>query len=354
LKLGIPVLLLLAASLGFLARLALAEPVTWLDRNKELIVLAAPLSDDPYYADFFDEIVEFQLAFAKKISAHDRVLVLSDRKSYPRYADQLGEGKVVVAPQDDIWVRDYSPSNAASSTLFRYTSAGQGGGRSGLIDAREVQKTFATWLKSLSFAYAKNFLQNDGGNFVVDGAGNLVVSTKFLHDNHLSRKKARKKRLKVPGIEQVAFIEADEQGGLEHADGVVAFLEPGVLAINSYPDDPDYAANLRADLKAGLPGVQLVELITPYDGSQVYDQRFGSACGLYTNMLVTPLHIYLPQFGIPEDKIAMQQVEAATNKQVIGISSSPVCQMGGGVRCMSWQVHGQEAERLLQALGKSG
>ena len=116
--------------------------------------------------------------------------------------------------------------------------------------------------------------------------------------------------------------------------------------INSYPEDPEYAARLKADLRAGLPGVILHEITTPHDGSEIYDHKFGSACGLYTNMLVTPDRIYLPQFGIPEDIEALNSMRSWTAKQVVPVRSDKVCNMGGGVRCMSWQLRGENAARL--------
>ena len=86
--------------------------------------------------------------------------------------------------------------------------------------------------------------------------------------------------------------------------------------------------------------------------ARFYDDRFGSACGLYTNALVTPNRIYLPQFGIPEDAIALAVVQAATEREVIPVASQMVCHMGGGVRCMSWQLRGENATALLRHLGK--
>jgi agmatine deiminase len=105
---------------------------------------------------------------------------------------------------------------------------------------------------------------------------------------------------------------------------------------------------LKADLRAGLPDVTIHEIVTPYDDSAVYDERFGSACGLYTNALVTPDRIYLPQFGIPEDEIAINQVRAATAREVVPVPSHQVCAMGGGIRCMSWQLRGENAKLLLE------
>ena len=109
----------------------------------ELIVLAAPATNDPYYSTVAGDIFDFHVAYARQIANHDRVLVLTDEKSYSRYAAALGEGRVAVAPMADIWARDYGLSNASDPTMFRYTAAGQGGGARGQGDAGEVQGQFA-------------------------------------------------------------------------------------------------------------------------------------------------------------------------------------------------------------------
>lgn len=130
----------------------------------------------------------------------------------------------------------------------------------------------------------------------------------------------------------------------------MSFIGPNALIINEYPEDPDYAAVLRADLQAGLPDVEIHTIPTPYDGSDLYDERFGSACGLYTNALVTPNRIYLPQFGIAEDAEVFALVQSLSDREVIPIPSSGVCYMGGGLRCMSWQLRGVSAQRLADYL----
>lgn len=317
------------------------------ESNKELIVLAAPPDGDDYYADVRSSIYDFHISYAHQIASRDNVLILSGSDDYAAYVEDLGRDKVLNVGMLDIWMRDFSPLNAINPVMFRYTAAGQGGGRSGQSEADYVQETLAEFIYAAAGGLQESDLLNDGGNFVDDYAGNAVLSRKFLRDNNLSEAEARTLLKQVAGVKQVAFIEADEQGGLEHADGVVAFVGENILVINSYPEDPDYAADLKADLEAGLPGVVLHEIVTPYDGSRVYDERFGSACGLYTNMLVTPLRIYLPQFGIPEDAEALASVKSWTDREVVPVQSSQVCMMGGGVRCMSWQTRGAFAEAIL-------
>jgi len=254
----------------------------------------------------------------------------------------------MVAPMGDIWARDFTLSNASNPVMFRYTAAGQGGGAAGQREADAVQEQFALFAEQAGLSFGVTDLLNDGGNFVDDNAGNVVVSRKFLRDNLFTEDQARAALRRLPGIAHVAFIESDEQGGLEHADGVVAFVDINTLIVNSYAEDPAFACKLRADLERGLPGVVIHEIVTPHDGARVYDERFGSACGLYTNALVTPHRIYLPQFGIPEDEIALRQVRAATRREVVPVPSQMVCHMGGGVRCMSLQLRGANAAALLK------
>lgn len=313
----------------------------------DLIVLASPMSNDPYYSEVKEDIIDFQLAFAKLIEKPDEVLILTDKDLYNDYVKSFDPEKVVIAPISDIWMRDFSLTNPSDPVLFRYTAAGQGGGTYGQIKADEVQEKLLETLRQADLSYKETDLLNDGGNFVEDYEGNAVVSKKFLRDNHLTEKQGRNKIREIARLNHVAFIEADEQGGLEHADGVVSFIDSNTLIINSYPDNPEYSKQLKEDLKKGLPGVKIYEVVTPYDSSKIYDTRFGSACGLYTNALVTQDYVYLPQFGIAEDTVALEQVRNVTSRKVVPVPAHQVCHMGGGVRCMSWQVRGKNATQLL-------
>ena len=329
-------------------------PMISLTAKAELIVLASPQSEDTYYAKMVDDIFDFHINYAKQIIKNgDKVLILTDKYLYPDYVKAIGQNHVVIAPMQDIWMRDFSSANPDQPTLFRYTAAGQGGTKKAQAISDDVQSDFKLYSQKAGLKFIQTQLLNDGGNWVEDGFGNVVISTKFLSDNRLSEKVAREKLIALTNAKHIAFIDADEQGGLEHADGVVSFVDQNTLVMNTYPEDPDYTKKLKADLIRGIPNIKIHEIITPYDGSQIYDKKFGSACGLYTNMLVTPEHIYFPQFGIKEDSVALQQIRVITKRKVIPVQSNHVCHMGGGVRCMSWQLRGENAELLLNYVNKT-
>ncbi|MEO0961654.1 MAG: agmatine deiminase family protein [Pseudomonadota bacterium] len=327
-------------ALFFVGSPAMAE-----DAKGQLILLAAPELDSPYYAGEVDAIIDFHIEFAKRIAAPDRVLVLAGADTVDRYEEALGSDRVTTAAMGDVWARDFGIMDAGRNVMVRYTAAGQIGTDAGQGDdgmgqfyADEVQEALAEFLEESGVDFGDSDLLNDGGNWVYDGAGHAVVSTKFLADNQMSETEARAALRSLTGASEIAFVEADDVGGLEHADGMVSFIDDGVLLVNDYGDSPDYENKLLADLKRGLPSVAIHTIVAPYDDSNIQDERFGSACGIYTNALVTHHAVYLPQFGVAEDAQALEAVQALTDKQVIPVPSQGVCHLGGGVRCMSSQI----------------
>ncbi|MEM8785084.1 MAG: agmatine deiminase family protein [Pseudomonadota bacterium] len=337
-----------------------SESASGVEAKGEVILMAAPRLDDPYYAEWSEAIIAFQIGLAKALIGSDRAMIFAGEDTAPRYRDALGEGAVVTAPLEDIWIRDYGPVDPGAGTLTRYTAAGQGGGRVGQHEADHVQSRLLAHFSSKGIALPYRELLNDGGNFVGDGAGSAVISRKALRDNRMDETRARQAFKTALGLQRVAFIEADEQGGLEHADGVVAFAGTDTLLVNAYPGDPDYAADLHADLARSLPGVAIHEVVTAYRPTSFFDDRFGSACGIYTNALVTAAAVYLPQFGVAEDAVALEQVRAALNRPdapgapavpVVPIPSAGVCGLGGGVRCLTSQLTGPLAAKTLSSFG---
>lgn len=93
--------LCLAACGGVDAANGADEEAAMVDAGGELIVVAAPRSGDPYYADQADAIFDFHIAYAKAVEGKDDFLVLTDAETYPRYAKALGEARVAIAPQED-------------------------------------------------------------------------------------------------------------------------------------------------------------------------------------------------------------------------------------------------------------
>jgi agmatine/peptidylarginine deiminase len=60
----------------------------------------------------------------------------------------------------------------------------------------------------------------------------------------------------------------------------------------------------------------------------------------------------MPIFGNTTDDQALQLVRDNTSKTVVPIDAGLVCRMGGSVRCLSWQVVGENAKQLIDAARK--
>lgn len=49
------------------------------------------------------------------------------------------------------------------------------------------------------------------------------------------------------------------------------------------------------------------------------------------------------------EKEALELIRANTDKEVVEINAEKVCPMGGSVRCLTWQLAGENAEKLITA-----
>ena len=138
-----------------------------LPAKAELIILATPPQSDDYYQEVLPDIFDFHISYAKQIIKHgDQVLILSNDDLYDDYVDALGADHVARAEMLDIWMRDFTTSNAEHPVMFRYTAEGQGGDQG---QADEVQEVLAETLVQLGWSFDESDWLNDGGNFVEDG-----------------------------------------------------------------------------------------------------------------------------------------------------------------------------------------
>ncbi len=89
---------------------------------------------------------------------------------------------------------------------------------------------------------------------------------------------------------------------------------------------------------------------------------FDSACGLHINTLATDDYLYVPTFGddpnrqsVDLDNRVLQAMRSSgTSKRIVPVPIPyEVCRMGGNVRCLSWQVKGDVAIKLVNAARRS-
>ena len=311
--------------------------------DRTLIVLAAPPAGDSYYRPLRAEILDFQVAYAKSILGRDNVVVLGDRRTLRRLARELPEDILLEAPMRDIWMRDFTPVAPADPVLFRYAAAAQGGRQA---DADRVQNGFLRFAKRHGLVFRRAPWILDGGNVVDNGRDRAIVTDRFLADNRLDKPQAvvlLREQLKV---EQVAILPAHPDDRLGHADGMAAFIGSNTVAISRYAGESTEA--VRQELEAAFQGVRIVEIETVF-ADDAFDPEYGSARGIHVNATVTDRFIYLPVFGMETDARALRSIREATDKEVVPIHAEKVAPLGGSVRCLSGQMSGENARKLIEA-----
>jgi len=313
--------------------------------DKMLIVLVAPLVEDNYYATHFDQIVDFQTAFAKAIIGKDNVVVIVNNRNKKFYKDKLPGDVLLTANIEDIWIRDFSTVNPFNPVQFKYTS----NKHVTESDAVKIQKSFSNFANRLGIVREKSDYYLDGGNVVDNYSGRIITTTRFLDDNNFSVSEAKQVLMNLLNANEVAIIEPDEED-LAHSDGMVCWIEEDILLLNDYSViDRKLRSSVLQELHNSFPGIKIIEVPIPEEPiAQKTNKGFVSACGINVNAVVTNSFIYVPVFNMPHDNAVLNTIRKNTTKTVIPLNAEGVCELGGSARCLSWQLTGENAEKLIK------
>ena len=312
--------------------------------DKMFLVLSAPSIHDPYYKSAFQRIVDFQINYAKSILGNDNVVILVDEDTKPFFTGKVPEDILLVDDVRDIWMRDFTTVNPKQPVQFSYTWASMSQKQS-----QDVQKSFSRFADRYKIQRAKTDLMIDGGNLVDDYAGRVITTTRFMEDNELSYDEAKQELKTALGAREVAILEPDEEV-LAHSDGMVSWVDKNTLLVNDYSKIPSFRTVVMDELKASFPSAKIVEVPVEYKTNPKGQwDGFESACGVNLNSTVTYNNIYVPTFNMPHDQKALRIIKQNTTKKVIPINAESVCPMGGSVRCLTWQVTGENAVKLITA-----
>lgn len=320
------------------------EPTNVSDPDRMLLVLSAPSIHDDYYAEAFDQIVQFQIDYTNRIIGKDNVVLIVDADTKHFFKNELPADAILVADVFDIWMRDFTTVNPLNPVQFRYTSASMT-----QQESQEVQGSFNDFANGLSVQRATTQLLIDGGNIVDNYNGKVITTTRFLEDNNLTMEQGKTELQNLLGATEVAIIEPDEDV-LAHSDGMVSWIDDNVLLVNDYSEDAGFRDTVMAELQQSFPNSTILEVPVDYatNAPGVWE-GFESACGVNLNATVTHKYIYVPTFGMAHEAEALQTIRANTSKTVVEVDAQNVCPMGGSVRCLTWQLAGGNAEKLIEA-----
>lgn len=316
--------------------------------DKMLLVLSAPSIHDDYYKKVFQRIVDFHINYAKAIMGNDNVVVIVDEDTKSYYEKKLPADVLLTADVHDIWMRDFTTANPLKPVQFTYTWASMT-----KAESKDVQNSFSKFADQYDIKRRSTELLIDGGNIVDNYAGKVITTTRFMTDNKLTYTEAKEELKELLGATEVAIIEPDDEV-LAHSDGMVSWVDANILLVNDYADDPAFKEKVMNELHSSFPLTTIIEVpfkIKPNPPGQWDD--FETACGINLNATVTFNNIYVPVFNMPHDQNAVNTIKQHTTKKVISVNAEGVCPMGGSVRCLTWQLAGDNAAKIIEAARKN-
>jgi agmatine deiminase len=309
-----------------------------------LVLTVAPSVAAGHYRQFFDELVGFLGRLVEASHPDDLVLVVVDPDTRPLIGDRIPAGNLLAGSIPDIWVRDFGPVRTAAGTFkFRY--------RPDYLDphhARTIEDAFMLWFDTVGLEAELIELVLDGGNFVYNGADSAIVTERILRDNpsHSRQEICREMGTRL-GLARLVIIPEGPREKTGHADGMVVWLSEELLGVARF-QEPIRSGVLRA-LEKALPGVTLVEL--PFAPTGEMWEGWLSAGGVYVNALSTDNALYLPQFGLEADLEALRAYRSHASRQVIPVRTGQEVRLGGSIRCLTWEISGPEAHRVIESRG---
>jgi agmatine deiminase len=272
--------------------------------------------------------------------------MLADKDTMPYLLGRLPDDVLLEAEVPDIWVRDFSSSVPSKMVQFVYKPCYLKNS-----EASFIQNGFVSFAESFGLHFEHSQLILDGGNIVDNNRDKAVITERVLADNSKLSTETVIAQLKAStGITHLVIIPEEAGDTTGHADGMVMWLSENILAVNRY-DEP-FRTRVMTALQDGLPGVAIVETPNGYLPDTGRWKGFLSACGLNINSITTNSFLYVPVFGTATDDDFLETVRRYSDKKVETVNAKNVCFMGGSVRCLSWQVTGDNARKLIEAARK--
>jgi agmatine deiminase len=275
------------------------------------------------------------------IDQESNVVYISDRLEgrFPALADGLrqilaGRGGTlrVIGGTRDIWCRDYMPVQVAPGEFVQFRYAPDY-----LRDYQDLI-THPDDIEPITVVErcADSEIVLDGGN-VVGWGSRCIVTDKVIKENPAHGRDELIGRLKgLLGVDDLIVIPKEPYDVVGHADGVVRFLDGGLVAVNDYSEvAPRYGKRLTSILRrAGLGWVEL-----PYRPEEANGGDIPSAVGCYANFLMVRGLTIVPVYGRKEDDRACRVIEENTNGMaIVPLNCSDVAREGGVLNCISWTI----------------
>ena len=284
-------------------------------------------------------------AFAESVHAAgkgENVRLLAAHEGAAESARKLAPfAEVIVEPFGDIWLRDTGPIVLGSGAKRRAQGFGFNGwgGKYDLQGDLDIGERLA---KAAGLPFDKADWVLEGGAIDGDGSGTVITTEQCLlnpNRNSLTREQVEARLLDDLGFERVVWLGSgllnDHTDG--HVDNLARFVAPGRVAIpTAANDDPNAAVYKDAARRLANAKLDIVTLPSP---GRITDEDGGIIPASYMNFYIGNAAVIVPQYGAPNDRAAVEVVQALFPDRVaIGLRADHILTGGGSFHCISQQV----------------
>jgi agmatine deiminase len=284
-------------------------------------------------------------AFAEALHARgkgERVRLVAAHEGAAESARRLAPfADVIVEPFGDVWLRDTGPIVLGSGNDRRAQGFGFNGwgGKYELEGDQDIGERLAS-AAGLLFSRADWILE--GGAIDHDGSGTVITTEQCLlnpNRNTLTREETEERLSRDLGFGRVVWLGSgllnDHTDG--HIDNLARFVAPGRVAIpTSAKDDPNEAVYKDAARRLADARLDVVTLPSP---GRVLDEDGDVIPASYMNFFIGNAAVVVPQYGVPNDRAAVDVVQALFPDRVaIGLRADHILTGGGSFHCISQQV----------------
>lgn len=281
--------------------------------------------------------------------------------------------RVLDIETNDSWARDIGPTFVETDGVIKGTDwkfNAWGGDFDGLYLNYDEDDAFAKKFCELTGYETideRDFVL-EGGSIHTDGEGTLLVTEACLlskgRNPQMSKEQIEERLKETLGVSKVIWlphgINGDETN--EHVDNICCFVKPGEVLMSWTDDmsDPQYEMcmeNMRVfenvtDSKGRkitvhkLPLPAIPVTITEHDAAgYVYEEgedmrEVGEKLAAsYANFYITNKHVIVPQFGDPNDGVAVDILtKLFPEREVYPIQARSIIVGGGNIHCITQQI----------------
>jgi agmatine/peptidylarginine deiminase len=260
-------------------------------------------------------------------------------KLYPEYTDFYFDFKAKTEQfhtveklcLPDVWLRDFLPvQNLKNKRLFNL-----------FYDPTYKRSSLKNFYLKIRNEVKKEFsaaqdlpIRMDGGNLIFNRHGQAFAFEKTTIKKNSSYEELSNILKEALSLKELTWLPRlpESHDPFCHIDGFMQFLGDDTLLMNEpYDTVTEKHFNKCLEIiKAVMPDLRIIKLPIKID-----PQNTLSAKGLYVNFLETSKVIFVPQYNLLEDRVALAIICAATNKTVIGINCEGISKYGGSLHCLT-------------------